>query len=463
MSADWAAVDVALAGSVLLPGTDAYEQARRPAVARFHDVRPAAVVRCATGEDVVAALALARGAGLPIVVRGGGHCFAGRSSTTGVVLDVSAMDSIALSDGAEVATIGAGARLGDVYDALAPHGRTVVAGCGPTVGIAGLALGGGLGVLGRRHGLTSDTVLGARVVLADGRTVDCDEERHADLLWALRGGGGGIGAVTSLTLRTVPAPATTVLHATWPAGDLAAVLGAWQRWAPPAPDELAASLLLVAPGHGAPPSAHVFGVLLGPEEEAAQALRTLAEGAGAEPATTVLRHLPYREAKRHLAEHGPGEDGDPGAHGFSKSEFFRDPLPRDAAAALVEHLKADRRPGQARVLDLTPWGGAYNRVDPGATAFPHRAERFLLKHDVTVPGSAPATDRDAARGWLEASWALVHPWGSGGAYPNFPDPEMPGWPRAAHGPNLERLGRIRATYDPDGVFAPWTPPSADDA
>jgi len=463
VSADWAAVDVALAGSILLPGTDAYEEARRPAVARFRDVRPAAVVRCATPEDVGAALAAAHGAGLPVAVRAGGHCFAGRSSTTGVVLDVSAMRSIAPSDGAEVATIGAGARLGDVYDALAPHGRTVVAGCGPTVGIAGLALGGGLGVLGRRHGLTSDSVLGARVVLADGRVVDCDGERHADLLWALRGGGGGIGVVTSLTLRTVPAPATTVLHATWPAGDLAAVLGAWQGWAPPAPDELAASLLLVAPGSGTPPSAHVFGVLLGPEEEAAQALRALADGAGAEPASTVLHHLPYREAKRHLAEHGPGEGDDPAAHAFSKSEFFRGPLPRDAVAALVEHLVADRPRGQRRVLDLTPWGGAYNRVDAGATAFPHRAERFLLKHDVAVPGAASAAERDAATDWLAASWALVHPWGSGGAYPNFPDPEMPGWPRAAHGPNLERLEAITAIYDPDGVFAAASPHRSDDA
>ena len=463
MSADWTALDATLAGDVLLPGTDAYEQTRRPAVARFHDVRPAAVVRCATAEDVVAALAAARRAGLPVAVRGGGHCFAGRSSTAGVVLDTGAMRSVALSAGAELATIGAGARLGDVYDALAPHGRTVVAGCGPTVGIAGLALGGGLGVLGRRYGLTSDSVLGARVVLADGRVLDCDGERHADLLWALRGGGGGVGVVTSLTLRTVPAPAATVVHATWPAGDLAAVLGAWQGWAPPAPDELAASLLLIAPGSGAAPSAHVFGVLLGPEEEAAQALGALADGAGAEPASTALHHLPYREAKRHLAEHGPGEDDDPSAHAFSKSEFFRGPLPRDAAAALVGHLRDDRRPGQARVLDLTPWGGAYNRVDPGATAFPHRAERFLLKHEVAVPAAAGAAERDAALTWLEGSWALVHPWGSGGAYPNFPDPGMAGWPRAAHGPNLERLAAITAVYDPHGVFAAASPRPTDDA
>src|SRR3954451_1780490 len=155
----------------------------RPALARFEDIRPAAHFSCGSADHVTAALAHAREAGLPLAVRSGGHCFAGRSSTDGVLIDVWPMSRVEVAEGR--ATIGAGARLGTVYDRLAEHGVTIAAGCGPTVGISGLALGGGLGVLGRRHGLTSDSVLGAEVVLADGRVVRADD----DLLWGLRGAG----------------------------------------------------------------------------------------------------------------------------------------------------------------------------------------------------------------------------------------------------------------------------------
>src|SRR5437764_7342410 len=134
-AADWAALQGAIAGEVVVPGSPGYDQARKPAIARFHDTRPRAVVFCATAGDVAEALAVARRFGLPAVPRSGGHCFAGRSSSTGMVIDVTPMRSVSVTDGA--ATIGAGARLGDVYDALAGQGLTIPAGCGPGVGIAG--------------------------------------------------------------------------------------------------------------------------------------------------------------------------------------------------------------------------------------------------------------------------------------------------------------------------------------
>src|ERR671925_423225 len=141
----------------------------REALLRFRDVRPRAVAACRTPADVADALAEARRSGLKVAVRSGGHCFAGRSSTEGLLIDVSPMDSMSLDDG--TAGIGAGAVLGDIYDVLDAAGRTIAAGCGPEVGIAGLVLGGGLGILGRRHGLTCDQVTGAQVVLADGSVV----------------------------------------------------------------------------------------------------------------------------------------------------------------------------------------------------------------------------------------------------------------------------------------------------
>jgi hypothetical protein len=373
-----------------------------------------------------------------------------------VVIDVAAMRSVQVSGG--VATVGAGARLGDLYGKLAQHHRTLPAGCGPSVGIAGLTLGGVLGILGRKHGLTSDHLLAARVVLADGSVVDCDNHHHQELFWALRGAGGGtFGVVTSLVFRTIPVPAATSFHLVWPHTRAAAVVQAWQAWAPAAPDELAASLLLTAPADaGRPSRATVFGAMLGNPADTDQHLQELAARVGTKPASARRRHLPYQQTMSYLAEHGPG-DRRPLGHPFSKSEFFQRPLPAEAVTALVVNLAEGRVAGQSRELDFTPWAGAYNRVPADATAFAHRDALFLLKHATVTGPDAPIARRSAARHWLERSWALAHLWGSGGAYPNFPDPDLPDWARACHGLNHDRLVRVKARYDPAGFFSPGNP------
>lgn len=457
---DWADLRHHIAGDVILPGSPAYEAARKPAIARFHAIRPQAVVRCATPADVAATIAFARRSGLPVVPRAGGHCFAGRSSTEGIVIDVSPMNGVSLA--ADTVTVGAGARLGSVYDALAAHGRTIAAGCGPEVGIAGLTLGGGLGLLGRTHGLTSDNLLAAEVVPADGRIITCDDQHDADLFWALRGAGNGtLGVVTSLVFRTFPAPDATGFHLVWPATHAPALLAAWQEWAPDAPDALAASLLLIAPAAAdQPPRVHLFGAMLGAEADARAQIATFVARVKIDPTSAELAHRPYRETKRYLVEHGPDEaPSQPGAvpaeaHLYSTSQFFARSIPRDAIAAIVNHFVTDRVPGQGRELDLSPWGGAYNRVPADATAFVHRAERFLLKHTVEIPPGAASGDRDLGRHWLARSAAAVHPWGTGRAYQNFPDPELDASAAAAayYGTNLARLRRVKATYDPANVF-----------
>jgi FAD/FMN-containing dehydrogenase len=235
----------AIAGEVAVPGSPAFDRLPRPFNARYHDPLPRAVVLCAAPADVVETLAFLAAHGLEPAIRSGGHCLAGHSSTGGVVVDVSAMRAVSI-DGA-LATVGAGARLGAVYDTLAADGRTIPGGSCPPVGIAGLTLGGGLGILGRSYGVTSDRLVAAEVVLADGRVVVCDEDRDSDLFWALRGAGAGnFGVVTSLVFRTVPAPDVTNVHLSWPFSDVAAVIGGWQAWAPFGPDEVAASLKVTA-------------------------------------------------------------------------------------------------------------------------------------------------------------------------------------------------------------------------
>jgi FAD/FMN-containing dehydrogenase len=193
--------------------------------------------------------------------------------------------------------------------------------------------------------------------------------------------------------------------------------------------------------------------VLGSRADTARLLDQLVERVGTDPTSAVLEHASHRATKRYLAEHGPGGDQpSQDGHLSSRSEFFRRPLPADAVAALVGHFAGGRRQGQARELDFTPWGGAYNRVPAEATAFVHRDERFLLKHAVVVDAGAKPAEREAARGWLSRSWALAHPWGSGGVYPNFPDPDLEDWAHAYYGSNYERLAGVKKRYDPGGFF-----------
>lgn len=457
----WAPLSAAIAGEVALPGSPAYELGFRGFNARFHHRRPQAIVRCAAPEDVAETVTFLARHGFGHATRSGGHCFGGRSSTHGVVIDVTPMHAVGVSAG--TATVGAGARLGEVYEALGEHDVTVPGGTCPAVGVAGLVLGGGLGILGRTHGVTSDRLVGAQIVLADGRILDCDEHRHADLFWALRGAGAGsFGVVTSLVLATVPAPPAANVHLRWRYGDAAAVIDAWQRWAPDAPDELAASLKVTAAGDvDQPPSVDLYSAFFGTESDAHELLERLVARAASDPLASSSRYLSYEETRGFWAALGTveqvgGATSPPEARDqqylTARSEYFGRPLPIEVITALVDGLGRDRSALETRELDFMPWGGAYNRLLPAATAFVHRDERFLLKHAVVTEPEASASEADRARRWVSRSWATVHPWGSGGVFQNFADPDLEHWAEAYYGSNLPRLVRVKTRYDPGDVF-----------
>jgi hypothetical protein len=431
--------------------------------ARFDWVRPQAIVLCASPEDVAETISFSRRHRLAAAVRSGGHCFAGRSSSAGVLIDTTPMNEVSISG--TVARVGAGTRLGDLYQALRPYDRTVPGGTCPAVGIAGLTLGGGLGILGRRYGLTSDHLLAAQVVLADGRTINCDDHNAVDLFWALRGGGaGGFGVVTSLVfkLRMVPT-AVTNFRLVWPSRYAAAVIAAWQGWAPRGPDELAASLVLAVPAEADQPAVvTVFGILLGGEADTTRLLDSLVAQVGTTPASTYIKNLSYWETLQRWArlDHtsrdpsgvAPPDQVAPPSHRFIKSEFFSGPLPVDGIAGLVANLTNERAAGQSRELDFTPWGGAYNRAAGHATAFVHRDPLYVLKHSSAVPSDASTAAKHAAQHWASESWDCVHRWGQRRVFPNFADPDLQNWADAYYGSNYDRLLRVKTRYDPGNFF-----------
>lgn len=449
----WGRLRSRLAGAVVRPGDVGWEAAKRPQMARFAHVQPMAVVYARHASDVATTLEFIRQQGLPFAVRSGRHDFAGHSTSAGVVLDVSMIDHVRVAGGR--AMVGAGARLGDAYRRLDESGRTLPGGCGATVGIAGLTLGGGLGVLGRRHGLLCDQLRAATLVLADGSTVTCDDDRDSDLFWALRGAGHGhFGVVTELAYDTIPSPPCVVFAVQWDGAQVVDVVNSWQRWAPGQAERLAASLLLNAPAEpGEPVRATLLGAAHDTDADAArELLRGFATDVGSAPTRSQLWEAPWLEAKEFLADIAPGDDAGPV---YSKSEFHRAPLPPDAVDELIAALAERRAAGEARELDFSPWGGAYNAASPTATAFPHRDARFLLKHAATLTATGPAQAELATPGpWCQRSWEIAHRHGTGGVYPNFPDDELADPGTAYFGANLGRLRGIKRAYDPASFFRP---------
>jgi FAD/FMN-containing dehydrogenase len=481
-AADWAVLDGELSPALLVrPGEQGYGRARQLFDPRFDQLRPAGVAYCRSAADVSACLAFARRFALPVAARSGGHSYAGWSSGTGLIVDVTPMASFQ-ADGDRV-RVGTGIRLIDFYAQLAARGLAVPGGSCPTVGIAGLTLGGGVGVLGRALGLTCDNLTAAQIVTADGRLLDCDGRRNADLFWACRGGGGGnFGVATSLTFGAHRLSALTLFFLSWPWAQAAQVVSGWQSWAPYQGDELWSNLhLSAAPGTGVPLSVQVGGTFLGSPAEAAAVLEKLTAAVGSAPSGEPFE-LPYLDAM--LAEAGCGEHTAGQCHlpaqapggrlarqpQFAKSDFVTRPLPPAGIAVLLaaaERFLGIRAAAQATgAIAFDACGGAINRVHPAATAFVHRDALFLIQYTTTwaagsrggaaaggaaaggVVNSAAARQRD----WQHALHASMRPYVSGQAYQNYIDPGLAGWRRAYYGANYQRLARIKAAYDPGRLF-----------
>jgi FAD/FMN-containing dehydrogenase len=454
-----------LRGALVRPGDAGYPIASRLASPAFDGLHPAAIARCVDPADVIACVDWARATGSPITARSGGHSYAGYSSGPGLVVDVGGLGSIAVDQGAQSAVIGAGTQLVDIHTALAARGVAVPGGSCPTVGIAGLALGGGMGVTGRAFGLTCDNVLAADVVLADGRQVRCDATHDADLYWALRGGGGGnFAIVTAFTFRTHPVGDATLFRFDWDWSLADKVLASWMAWLPGLPDEVF-TVCLLSGSASTGPSVSVSGLVLEPLSTIAAITGPLIAAVGT-PTSRFERTHTYLDAMMieagcqglstaacHFAGSSPGGTL-PRSAFVAKSDYFDAPMDMTAIVALTAAI--ERRTEDARLLigaaQFDAYGGAINRVAPDATAFVHRRALCSAQYSGAYDPSAPADLLAANRAWLETMYEQVHPAASGGAYQNYIDPTLTDWRQAYYGANYDRLVAVQRRYDPHHLF-----------
>jgi FAD/FMN-containing dehydrogenase len=466
---DWAGLRARLDGRLVLPADRDYDVARQLWDSRYDGLTPQAIAYCASVSDVQRCLGVARDAEITPRPRSGGHSYGGWSSGDGLIMDVTAMASVAV-DPTGSAVIGAGARLIDVYAALAAHGRALPAGSCPTVGIAGLTLGGGVGVLGRSYGLTADRLQRVELVTADGTVHRADAATDGDLFWASRGGGGGnFGVATSLTVSTVPAPPLTTFSLSWPWAAAADVLAGWQQWAPPAPDEIWSTLLLLAHPAKAPqaPVVRVGGVCVGSRQHAAALVDGLVRAVGSAPSARTSS-TPNGILAAMLLEAGCSTLGveacrlpTQGPRGvlerkplIGASDYLTQPLSATGIGVIVDFV--NQRQADPAVSEggaqFDAYGGAINRVPPEDTAFVHRhALASVQRTSSFSPGDAPATI-ERGRRWLDEFTAALRPYVSGESYQNYVDPDLADWAQAYYGANLPRLRAIRATADPDRLF-----------
>jgi FAD/FMN-containing dehydrogenase len=469
-AADWQALRLGLSTKeLILPGQGGYAGARELFDPRFDAIKPAGIAYCATPQDVSTCLAFVRKFGLPVAARSGGHSYGGWSSSTGLVVDVTRMNSFGVGAGGTTVRVGTGTRLVDFYNGLAEHGLAVPGGSCPTVGVAGLTLGGGVGVLSRAYGLTSDHLEAVQIVTADGRVRDCDARRGSDLLWASRGGGGGnFGVATSFTFRTQQLSRLVIFFLSWPWSQAAQVVDGWQSWVPLMPDALWSNLHLIASPQGPLPTVSVGGTYLGGSAAAEGLLSRLYAAVGAAPASPYVAQTSYLNAM--MVEAGCADQSVPQCHlptqtangqlsrepSYAKSDFFTRRLPPAAVRTLVAGIGQVRgvraAPTGVGAIAFDALGGAVNRVSPAATAFVHRDALFLAQYSTSWRWGAPGSEVASQQAWLRQFHSSMHPYASGQAYQNYIDPDLTDWRQAYYGANYPRLARIKAAYDPHQVF-----------
>ncbi len=442
----------ALRGPVLTPADPGYDEARIIWNGSV-DKRPQIIARCVGAADVIDAVIFARQHDLLLAVRGGGHNVAGNAVCDGgIVVDLSLMNGVRVDPAARRARAGGGATLGDVDRETQAFGLAAPLGVVSLTGIGGLTLCGGLGWLRRKHGMACDALVSVDVVTADGTFLTANETENSDLFWAVRGGGGNFGVVTSFEYALYPVgPTVTLCAPFYPLENGADILRRWRDIMAEAPEDFASNLLVWSiPAHpNFPSELHgtpviiTAGVHTGALEEGERVIQPLRELG--DPVLDLSGPAPYV---------GVQSAFDPL---FLKGErlnywksLYLDNLD-DRAIDLIM-ARANDRPSPWSLIAIWHLGGAMNRVDPGKTALGERRAPYLFSLDISWTDPA---DDDSAIGWTREAWAEMRPFSRGGAYLNFPGQGEEGEAllRASYGDgNYDRLVEIKRKYDPTNLF-----------
>jgi len=464
--ADWEALRHKLSTHHLVrPGQRGYNQAKQLFSPQYDRLQPTGVAYCASPSDVAACVTFASRFHLPIRARSGGHSYAGWSSLNGgLVVDVTGLNSYGVGNG--TVKVGTGLGLIDFYARLARRGLAVPGGSCPTVGIAGLTLGGGVGVVGRNYGLTCDNLEAVQIVTAAGDILNCDSHNHSDLLWASQGGGGGnFGIATSFTFRSHRLSNLVLFFLGWPWSQARRVVDGWQQWAPHAPNALWSNLHLSAAPGGTEPTVGVGGTYIGSVNGAAAQLDNLYALIGSRPSSSFLGENSYLQAM--LVEAGCSTLSVPQCHTgqgghlgrvpfFAKSDIFTHKLGPVGLTALLNGIERFQgvaaASGASGSIAFDALGGAINAVRPDATAFVHRDGLFLAQYytEWSSPGSSSGVANQLS--WIRQYHGALHPHASGQAYQNYVDPDLTNWRQAYYGANYARLSRIKARWDPHQLF-----------
>jgi FAD/FMN-containing dehydrogenase len=435
-------------GRLIEPADGDYDEARAVYNAMI-DRRPALIARCAGPEDVVRAIAFARRNDLPIAIRGGGHNGAGLGTVDdGVVIDLSALRDIEVDPQARTVRVGGGCTWGEVDRATGEHGLATPSGIISTTGVGGLTLGGGLGHLTRKCGLTIDNLLEADMVLASGERVKASADENADLFWAIRGGGGNFGVVTSFLFRLHEVGDVFAGPTFWPVESAAEVLSAYREFLPNAPRELNGFFAFhtVPPAPPFPEEIHlrkVCGVVwcyVGGEEEAAKAMAPLLD-ALPEPLMHGVQTMPHAMLQSAFDGLYP-----PGDQWYWRADFVKE-VP-DEAVDLHARF-GEQMPTLKSTMHLYPIDGAAHDVASTDTAWSYRDARWGAVFAGVDPDPANVP---AIRRWSIDYMEALHPYSAGGAYVNMMMDEGQERVRASYRDNYDRLARIKSIYDPDNLF-----------
>ena len=433
----------ALNGRVITPDDAGYDEARSVFYGGI-DRRPALIVRVADATDVSRVVGLARDGGLELAVRSGGHSVAGHSTTDGgIVLDLSEMKNLELDIEGRTAWAQTGLTAGEYTAAAGAHGLVTGFGDTGSVGIGGITLGGGVGYLVRKHGLTIDDLLAAEIMTADGELLRVDAESHPDLFWAIRGGGGNFGVATRFKFRLHEVDTFVGGMLLLPATP--EVIASFVAEAEAAPEELStiANVMTAPPMPFVPAEIHgelVIMAMLAYAGEVDEGERAIAPfRALVEPIADMVKPMPYPEMY-------PPEEGDYHPTAVARTMFI-DTIDRDVSQTILEHLRASDAP--MRVAQIRVLGGAMARVPAEATAFAHRSSRIM----VNVAAFYEGTEERAAREAWVSYFAAALRQGEGGAYVGFLGEEEEGQIREAYpGSTWERLAEIKRRYDPTNLF-----------